>query len=116
MGVHSLASAGELRVPNRHLDTTHQSIGLVGVRFYSSKAPPISCLVVVFNDNYVAKFACYGVVSSTWTSLVGYGGIPSFNGPRIRMINAGLFSNVSLSTDLLFEKRQAVVEPVLFSL
>ena len=56
MGVHSLSSAGDIRVSNRYLDTTHQSIGLVGVRFYhTSKAPPIPRLVVVFNDNYVAN-------------------------------------------------------------
>ena len=31
MGVHSLASAGELRVSNHHLDTMHQSIVLVSL-------------------------------------------------------------------------------------
>ena len=56
MGVHSLASAGDIRVFNHYLDTTHQSIGLVGVRFYhTSMAPPIPHLVVIFNDNCVAN-------------------------------------------------------------
>ena len=107
--------AREVGMANTNLNASNQTI-LVGIRSYHwSQASAIPWLVLVLNNHHVANLKVAAGEKSTWIFLGGFVRTPFSDCPRTGTRGAGLVSIVSSNTDLLFERRQVVVKPALFS-